>query len=110
MASKTRALELQVGGLIAVSAALLAGFALLPGSVVRGVDPPRTDLIVARLYEFLDAITSVLRDDKDAIRDVLKNGSSMVKTLDAILVENREQIGRLLKNVDKLTVEASGLL
>src|SRR5262245_57548878 len=41
-------------------------------SIVRGVDPPRTDLIVARLYEFLDNITSLLRDDKDVIRDFLK--------------------------------------
>jgi phospholipid/cholesterol/gamma-HCH transport system substrate-binding protein len=80
------------------------------GSIVRGVDPPRTDLIVARLYEFLDGITAVLRDDKDAIRDVLKNGSSMVRTLDGILRDNREEIGRLVKNVDKLSVEASGLL
>ena len=33
-------------------------------AVVRGVDPPRTDLIIARLYEFLDAVTSLLREDK----------------------------------------------
>jgi phospholipid/cholesterol/gamma-HCH transport system substrate-binding protein len=80
------------------------------GSVVRGVDPPRTDLIVARLYEFLDSITGVLRDDKDAIKDMLVSGASMVRSLDAILKENHEEIGRLLKNVDKLTVEAQGLL
>src|SRR5438067_5171748 len=42
---------------------------LQPNSIVRGVDPPLTDLIVARLYEFLDNITSLLRDDKDVIRD-----------------------------------------
>src|SRR4051812_38256302 len=30
---------------------------LAANSIVRGVDPPRTDLIVARLYEFLDNIT-----------------------------------------------------
>ena len=77
---------------------------------VRGVDPPRTDLIVSRLYELLDSVTSLLRDDKDVIRDFLKSGSSMVRTLDAILKENHEEIARLLANVDKLTGEASGLL
>ena len=40
----------------------------------RGVNPPRTDLIVARLYEFLDSITGLLRDDKDVIRDFLQVG------------------------------------
>ncbi|MSP60517.1 MAG: MCE family protein [Myxococcales bacterium] len=77
---------------------------------VRGVDPPRTDLIVSRLYELLDSITSLLRDDKDVIRDFLKSGASMVRTLDGILKENHEEIARLLKNVDKLTAEASGLI
>ena len=35
---------------------------LAPGAIVRGVDPPRIDLIVARAYEFLDDITQLLRD------------------------------------------------
>jgi phospholipid/cholesterol/gamma-HCH transport system substrate-binding protein len=76
---------------------------------VRGVDPPRTDLIVARLYEFLDSITSLLRDDKDVIRDFLKSGAGVVRTLDVILKENRTEIGRLLINVDALTKEGAGL-
>jgi phospholipid/cholesterol/gamma-HCH transport system substrate-binding protein len=79
-------------------------------AVVRGVDPPRTDLIVARLYEVLDSISSLLRDDKDVIRDFLKSGASVVRTMDAILKENQTQIGKLLGNVDGLTKEAAGLL
>jgi phospholipid/cholesterol/gamma-HCH transport system substrate-binding protein len=80
------------------------------GAIVRGVDPPRTDLIVARLYEFLDSITSLLRDDKDVIRDFLKSGSSVVRTLDGILKDNQTEIGRLLVNVDNLTKEGASLL
>jgi phospholipid/cholesterol/gamma-HCH transport system substrate-binding protein len=80
------------------------------GAIVRGVDPPRTDLIVARLYEFLDSITSLLRDDKDVIRDFLKSGSSVVRTLDGILKENQTEIGKLLVNIDSLTKEGSQLL
>jgi phospholipid/cholesterol/gamma-HCH transport system substrate-binding protein len=83
---------------------------LPPESIVRGVDPPRTDLIVARLYEFLDSITSLLRDDKDVIRDFLKSGASVVRTLDGILQDNKAEIGHLLGNVDGLTREASALL
>jgi phospholipid/cholesterol/gamma-HCH transport system substrate-binding protein len=79
-------------------------------AIVRGVDPPRTDLIVARLYEFLDNITGLLRDDRDVIKDFLKSGASVVRTLDAILKDNRTEIGRLLVNVDGLTGEASKLL
>ncbi|HEY7955698.1 MAG TPA: hypothetical protein VII38_10405, partial [Polyangia bacterium] len=77
---------------------------------IVGVDPPRTDLIVARLYEFLDSVTSILRDDKDVIRDFLKSGASVVRTLDGILKENQSEIGKLLTNVDGLTREGSALL
>jgi len=81
-----------------------------PSHPVAGVNPPRTDLIIAQLYEFLDSITTLLREDKDVIRDFLKSGASVVRTLDGILQENRVQIGRLLGNVDGLTKEASSLL
>src|SRR5204863_10217020 len=83
---------------------------LPPNAVVRGVDPPRIDLIVARAYEFLDSITSLLRDDKDVIRDFLKSGSSVVRTLDGILKDNQTEIGKLLVNIDSLTKEGSQLL
>jgi phospholipid/cholesterol/gamma-HCH transport system substrate-binding protein len=80
------------------------------GSKVVGVNPPRTDLIVAKLYEFLESITNLLREDKDVIRDFLKSGASVVRTLDTILKDNQPQIARLLVNVDALTREASQLL
>jgi phospholipid/cholesterol/gamma-HCH transport system substrate-binding protein len=37
------------------------------GVVVAGVDPPRTDLIVARLYVVLDQLSKVLTEDRDFI-------------------------------------------
>ena len=84
---------------------------LLPvESVVRGVDPPRTDLIIARLYEFLDSVTQLLKEDKDVIRDLLRSGAKVVRTLDQLLTENRAEIKDLLVHLDKLTAEASQLL
>src|SRR5258706_1256149 len=42
------------------------------GSIIHGApavhDPPRTDLVVARLYEVLDGLSDVLHDDRDAIK------------------------------------------
>ncbi len=81
-----------------------------PARSVEGVNPPRTDLIVARLYEFLDSITGLLRDDKDVIKDFLQSGASVVRTLDDILKTNKAQIGRLLGNVDALSKQAADLL
>ena len=81
-----------------------------PAHSVEGVNPPRTDLIVARLYEFLDSITGLLRDDKDVIKDFLQSGASVVRTLDDLLKTNKAEIGRLLGNVDALSKQAADLL
>jgi phospholipid/cholesterol/gamma-HCH transport system substrate-binding protein len=84
--------------------------ALAPGAIVRGVDPPRTDLIVARLYEFLDSVTVLLRNDKDLIRDFLKSGTSVVRSLDKILSGNEKEIGKLITDLDKFTTETTLLV
>ena len=42
-----------------------------PARSIGGVNPPRTDLVVARLYELLDGVSRVLREDKDAIKNLL---------------------------------------
>ena len=84
--------------------------ALSEGSIVRGVDPPRTDLIVARLYEFLDSVTRILKDDKELIRDLLRSGAKVARTVDQLLTENQAEVKSLIKHLDALTAEASTLL
>jgi phospholipid/cholesterol/gamma-HCH transport system substrate-binding protein len=67
-------------------------------------DPPRTDLVVARLYEVLDGVASVLRDDKDAIKHLLSNSAN------AVLVDNRVKLGELIANGADLAKEAKTTL
>lgn len=81
-----------------------------PGSIVRGTDPPRTDLVVARLYEVLDGVSSVLRDDRQAIADVLRNGASAVAEVNRLLVDNRQQVAELIGNTSGLAREATTTL
>jgi phospholipid/cholesterol/gamma-HCH transport system substrate-binding protein len=83
---------------------------VLASPYVVGVDPPRTDLIVARLYEFLDATTSLLKDDRDLIRNLLKDGAGAAKELNTLLADNREELGGLIKSATKLADNASGVL
>jgi phospholipid/cholesterol/gamma-HCH transport system substrate-binding protein len=83
---------------------------LAAGSVVVGVDPPRTDLIVSRLYEFLDSVTTLLHDDKDLIKDLLRDGAGAIHQLNVSLTENREAIGRLLNSTDRLASEGAAML
>src|SRR4030095_4270912 len=64
--------------------------------VVRGIDPPRTDLIVARLYVVLDQLSSVLTEDRDFISNLLKNGAGAVAELERLLRENHTELGQLI--------------
>lgn len=84
--------------------------ALPPGSYVVGVDPPRTDLIIARAYELMDVLTTGMRDNKEALRDLVKNASLAIADVTRVLGENRESIGRLLVSADGFASESSALL
>jgi phospholipid/cholesterol/gamma-HCH transport system substrate-binding protein len=75
-----------------------------------GSDPPRTDLVVSRLYEVLDALSDVLRDDKDVIRKLLENSANAVAEVNTLLVENRQQVGELVGATADLAAEASKTL
>lgn len=83
---------------------------LQPEAIVLGVNPPRTDLIIARLYEFLDAVTGLLREDKEVFRDLLRSGAKVARSLDQLLGENREEIKKLLGDLDRLTSESADLV
>jgi ABC-type transporter Mla subunit MlaD len=73
-------------------------------------DPPRTDLVVARLYEVLDGVSSVLRDDRDAIKHLLANGASAVAEVNQLLVDNRAQIGELIGGATALARQGTATL
>jgi phospholipid/cholesterol/gamma-HCH transport system substrate-binding protein len=88
--------------------------ALRPGTIVHDDrlvhDPPRTDLVVARLYEVLDGVAGVLRDDRDAIKRLLANGASAVAEVNQLLVDNRAQIAELIGQATALSREGTATL
>jgi phospholipid/cholesterol/gamma-HCH transport system substrate-binding protein len=80
------------------------------GSIVVGVNPPRTDLVVARLYELLDLMSQVMRQHKDQIANMIAHAADAVDHVDGILVENHARIGGLLDSVTGLAVESQKVL
>jgi len=86
---------------------------IAPGTIVhdhRVKNPPRTDLVVARLYEVLDGVSSVLRDDRDAIKHLISNGANAVAEVNHLLVSNREQLAALIGEGALLAKEAKTTL
>ena len=87
---------------------------LAAGTVLHGPpwvhDPPRTDLVVARLYEVLDGVAAVLHDDRDNIKNLLGNSASAVHELNDLLVTNRAQLGDLITSGADLAKQATQTL
>ncbi|MCK6550854.1 MlaD family protein [Myxococcota bacterium] len=72
---------------------------LADGATVRGVDPARFDLLVAKLYELLDSVSVVLRDNREVFVDLLRAGASLAGSLDRTLASNDQDVARAIKNV-----------
>src|SRR5262249_2066820 len=84
--------------------------ALAPGSIVGGGDPARAQLIIARLYELLDSATSIVRDDKDVIRNMLKNAAGAAASANEILSDNREELKHLIASAAKLSDQGTAAI
>jgi len=83
---------------------------LEPDSVMRGTDPPRTDLIISRLYEVLDSLSRVLHDDRDAIANLISNSASAAAELNTLLKENHKEMAELITSANRLANEAADVL
>jgi len=80
---------------------------LAEGAVVRGLDPPRIDLFLAKAYELLDNAVDAIRTKKGVIGQLADDSAAIVHTAREITEANRDRIASTIANVDKLSGEAS---
>lgn len=80
------------------------------GAIVKGIDPPRIDLFLAKAYELLDTTVTGIRNNKDLLSDLAKNTLDLLKGLNVLVGDNRDKIGRIVSGVEDLTVETNTLV
>jgi phospholipid/cholesterol/gamma-HCH transport system substrate-binding protein len=80
------------------------------GAVLRGIDPPRLDLFLAKAYELLDTMLGGLRNNRDALGDIISNTAGLLKGLNGLVSGNRERIDRIIANVEETTIETKALV
>lgn len=78
-------------------------------SIVKGIDPPRLDLFLAKAYELLDTTMNGIRNNRELISDIATNTAGLLKGLNTTLTDNRERINRTMANLESLTAEANTL-
>ena len=82
---------------------------LPPGSIVKGIDPPRLDLFLAKAFELLDTTVTGIKNNKELISDIAVNTAGLLRGLNGTLSENRERINRIVQNLEALSAEANTL-
>jgi phospholipid/cholesterol/gamma-HCH transport system substrate-binding protein len=80
-----------------------------PGAVVKGIDPPRLDLFLAKAYELLDTTVNGIKNNREVIASIATNTAGLLKGLNVIVTDNKERIDRIVANVDDMTSEAKQL-
>jgi phospholipid/cholesterol/gamma-HCH transport system substrate-binding protein len=76
---------------------------------VKGIDPPRLDLFLAKAYELLDTTVEGIKNNRTTLSDIIDNTDGLLKGLNFVVSGNRERIERTLANVEDITVEAKQL-
>jgi len=82
---------------------------LAENAIVKGIDPPRLDLFLAKAYELLDTTVTGINNNRQLISDMAVNAAGLLKNLNGVLGDNRERINRTMENLEKLSTEANAL-
>ncbi|RMG18047.1 MAG: MCE family protein [Deltaproteobacteria bacterium] len=78
----------------------MRGPPLEPGAgPLRGVDPPRTDLLLSRVFGLLDGLTEAMRENEASVSELLDAGAGLARTADEVLSENRAGLSRGLADL-----------
>lgn len=80
---------------------------LAEGAVVKGIDPPRLDLFLAKGYELLDTTMNGIRNNRELIAEIAQNAAGLLKGLNGAVTDNRARIDRTMANVEALSSETS---
>ena len=70
------------------------------GSIVEGVDPPRLELALGMMYELLEGMTALIRDNRDELQELLAATANIIRQLDALLEGESPRIQRILAGVE----------
>lgn len=76
---------------------------------LRGVDPPRLEILLARASGVLEEIADLLSRDDIPIADLIRNTNSLFMHADEVLLENRDSLKQVMSNIEVVTSDAKDL-
>jgi phospholipid/cholesterol/gamma-HCH transport system substrate-binding protein len=83
---------------------------LADGAVVRGLDPPRLDMLLAEGYELLHSTVSAMRDNRAEIKDTFDGLRSTLTGTGTFFKNNQERLDRVAMNLEQASVDGGELI
>jgi len=76
------------------------------GAVVRGLDPPRLDRLLAESYDLLHTTLTALRENKPELRNLFVGLSKTLQGTGTFFERNQDKLDRVATNVEKISDES----
>ncbi len=83
---------------------------LAEGAVVRGLDPPRLDMLLAEGYELLHTTINAMRDNREDIRAAFDGMRDTLKGTGHFFNQNRDRLDHIAQNADSAVQHADELV
>ena len=80
------------------------------GAIVEGVDPPRLELALGMMYELLEGMTRLIRDNREELQSLMSATANIIRRLDGLLEGESPRIQRILADVETAMQQTNELL
>lgn len=81
-----------------------------PNDVVRGIDPPRLDLLLAEGYELLHTTVNAMRDNREEVAEAFDGLKKTLKGTGTFFDKNGDRLDRMAENLETMTIDGSEAL
>lgn len=75
------------------------------GAVLRGLDPPRLDRLIAESYDLLHTTVSALRENRPQIAQLFDGLTKTLQGTGNFFEQNKDRLDRVAANVEKISEE-----
>ncbi|WP_438011301.1 MlaD family protein [Sorangium sp. So ce321] len=79
-------------------------------AVVRGLDPPRLDMLLAEGYELLHATVSAMREHREEVGEAFDGLRKTLKGTGDFMDRNQDRLDRIAENVEQISLDGTELV
>ncbi len=80
------------------------------GSTVRGLDPPRLDMLLAESYELLHSTVTAVRENRKELAETFDALRITLKATGSLLDRNKDKLDNIVSNVEAASAEGKDLV